>query len=588
MRIPLLLLGLLAAGVAMAEPDTFGLGTGRDGILRVDQPNTVINHAGQLTAAAAAGTKKLTITNVTAFTAGELVLVHQSLGLLPAPASGDQSRINLDSSPVGRFEYARVEFVGNGSLQLTAPLQYSYAANVSQVVNVPEYTDVLVLASASLKAPPWNGSTGGILALLASGMIINNGIVSADGAGFRGGAFINHQGGEGCTSLDEAAGVGASYKGEGLVAGRYGTAAGRGNLATGGGGGNCHSAGGGGGGHLGLGGKGGNTPGQAPQPDGVGGFGGAPVVYLAYQHLIFGGGGGGGAGHVDTGTPGAVGGGVIIIRADDVEGTGRFSATGASADFVTSQGDDGAGGGGAGGAISLRITRALRCGVANAAGGNGGDTRHTRSESGPGGGGGGGTVFLQAETLACPVSVVAGQPGQSTSAGGTYGAGPSVVDSGPSYGLEQRLQTPFRVLATPVVTQPANGATSVAPRPRIEGTADPGVIVQLYLDGAPYVKVVPDNTGAFSYNVPTDLAGGTHELRASAEELGTYSPLSAPNSFDVVTPVGDGGVPDGGSPDGDAPRAFEVGCGCGASPGAGFGILALLLSLGAARLRQRE
>jgi hypothetical protein len=175
------------------------------------------------------------------------------------------------------------------------------------------------------------------------------------------------------------------------------------------------------------------------------------------------------------------------------------------------------------------------------------------------------------------------------------------------------LQTPFRVLATPVVTQPANGATGVAPRPRIEGTADPGVIVQLYLDGAPYVTVVPDSAGAFSYNVPTDLTGGAHELRASAEELGTYSPLSAPNSFDVVTPVGDGGVPDGGSPDGGspdggspdggspdggspdggspnggAPHAFEVGCGCGASPGAGLGIVALLLSLGAARLRQRE
>jgi hypothetical protein len=589
MRIPLFLFGLLAAGVAAAEPDTFGLGTGQHGVLRVDQPNTVINRAAPLTAAAAAGTKELTISNANAFTAGELVLIHQSTGLSPAPDSGNQSAINLDASPVGRFEYARVALVGDSSLKLTAPLRHSYAASVSQVVNVPEYTDVLVIAGASLTAPPWNGSTGGILALLASGMLVNNGTISADGAGFRGGAFVNNLGAEGCTSLDEAAGVGASYKGEGLVAGRFGTASGRGNLATGGGGGNCHNAGGGGGGHFGLGGKGGNTPGQAEAPDDVGGFGGAPVVYLPYQHLLFGGGGGGGGGHVDKGTPGAAGGGVVILRADNVEGTGRFSATGASADFVTSQGDDGAGGGGAGGAISLRVARTLRCGAAQAAGGNGGDTRHVSAESGPGGGGGGGAVFLQAETIACPVSVVAGQPGQSTSAGGPFGAGPSVVDSGPSYGREQTLQSPFRVLATPVVTQPANGATGVAPRPRIEGTADPGVVVQLYLDGAPYVSVVPDGTGAFSYKVPTDLAGGAHELRASAEEFSTYSPLSAPNRFDVVTPVGDGGVPDGGSSsDGGAPHAFEVGCGCGASPGAGLGLVALLLSLEAARLRQRE
>lgn len=547
MRISFFLLGLLATGTALAEPDSFWLGTGRNGLLRVDQPNTVINHSGQLTAAAAAGTKVLTISNADAFTVGELVLIHQSAGLSPIPVSGDQRAINLGSSPVGRFEYGRVELVGGGTLQLTAPLQYSYAANVSQVVNVPEYTDVQVLSGASLKAVPWNGSSGGILALLATGTVTNDGLISADGAGFRGGAFINHQGGEGCTSLDEAAGVGASYKGEGLVAGRFGTAGGRGNLATGGGGGNCHNSGGGGGGHSGLGGKGGYSPGQGTQPDDVGGLGGASVVYLPYEHLLLGGGGGGGGGHVDVGTPGAAGGGVVILRAGDVAGTGQFSASGASANFVTSGGDDGAGGGGAGGAISLRAARELKCGLAQAAGGNGGDTRNVSSKSGPGGGGGGGAVFLQAQTITCPVSVVAGQPGQSTAAGGTYGAGPSVVNSGPSYGSEQTFLVPFRMLPTPVLTEPANGATGVAQKPRIAGTGEPGVIVQLYLDGVPYVRLVPDGSGAFSYTPPTNLAGGEHELRAAAEEFGTYSALSAPNRFDVLAPVPDGGVPDGGS-----------------------------------------
>ncbi len=543
MRISLFLLGLLSASAALAEPDTFGLGTGRNGVLLVDQPDTTINRAGQLTTAAAAGTKVLTIGNASSFTAGELVLIQQYTGLSPAPASGDQRAINLGSSPVGRFEYARVELVAETSLQLTAPLQYSYGARMAQVVNVPEYTDVQVLAGASLKAVSWNGSVGGILALLATGTLTNDGLISADGAGFRGGAFINNQGGEGCTSLDEVAGVGGSYKGEGPVSGRFGTAAGRGNLAIGGGGGNCHNAGGGGGGHFGLGGKGGFSPGQAPQPDDVGGLGGAPLVYIPYERLLFGGGGGGGAGHTSIGTPGAAGGGVVILRVGDVAGTGRFSASGASANFVASVGDDGAGGGGAGGALSVRAARALRCGQAQAAGGSGGDTRHVTSESGPGGGGGGGVVFLQAQTLECPISVVAGQPGQSTAAGGTYGAGPSVINSGPSYGFEQTFQVPFRVPTTPVLTEPANGATGVLQRPRISGTADPGVIVQLYLDGVPYVRVVPDGSGAFSYTPSTDLPGGAHELRASAEEFGVHSPQSTANRFDVVSPVPDGGVP---------------------------------------------
>ncbi|KFE68108.1 adventurous gliding motility protein AgmC [Hyalangium minutum] len=579
MRIPLFLAGWLLAGGALAEPDTFGLGTGRDGVLQVLSPNRVINHVGALTANAAAGTKELTISNAGAFKAGELVLVHQSTGLLPAPASGDAAAIPLEASPVGRFEYARVEAATEASLRLTAPLQRSYAASAAQVVNVPEYTDVLVVEDGSLKAVPWNGSAGGILALMATGTLTNGGLIGADGAGFRGGAFINHLAGEGCTALDEAPGVGSSYKGEGLVAGRFGIAGGRGNLANAGGAGNCHSSGGGGGGHSGAGGQGGYSLGRLPQPDDVGGLGGAPLVYLPYERLVFGGGGGGGSGHVDVGTPGAAGGGVVLIRARDVVGTGRFSAMGASADYVASAGDDGAGGGGAGGAISLRAERTLTCGLVQASGGAGGDTRNVTNESGPGGGGGGGVVLLQGEFIACKVSVVAGYPGQSTAAGGPFGAGPSTIDSGAAYGSETTYSQPFRVPSAPVLTQPANGATGVARKPRIEGTAQPGVSVHLFLEGTEYAQVTADSTGAFVYDVPADLAEGAHELWASAEELGSYSLQSTPNRFDV-TASSTGGV--------TSPSVFEVGCGCGASPGAGVGALTLVLVLGAARRRRQE
>jgi MYXO-CTERM domain-containing protein len=122
-----------------------------------------------------------------------------------------------------------------------------------------------------------------------------------------------------------------------------------------------------------------------------------------------------------------------------------------------------------------------------------------------------------------------------------------VVDSGPSYGLDQTFLVPFRVPATPVLTLPVNGSTSVVRRPRIEGTAEPGVLVHLFLDGVAYVKVVPAANGVFSYTPSADLAGGAHELRASAEVFGTYSLLSEPTRFDVVKPAEDGGVLDGGS-----------------------------------------
>jgi hypothetical protein len=554
MRIASFLLGLLVAGGALAGPDTFGLGTGRDGARLVDAPDTVINQYGLLTANVDAGSRDLTISNAALFTAGGLVLLHQSSGLSPAPASGDQRPISLGA--VGRFEYARVETVTPTGVRLTGPLQNAYTANVTQVVSVPEYTNLEVRPGATLRAAPWDGSRGGILAALISGTLTNEGLITVEGAGFRGGAFLNNPDIRNCSGLDVPVADGGSYKGEGVVAGRFGTASGRGNLANGGGGGNCHNAGGGGGGHSGAGGKGGRSS------DGdrdVGGLGGAGVPYAPYQQLIFGGGGGAGEGNDDFGTSGAAGGGLMMLRAAAVVGSGRFSAEGASAGDTVLGGDDGAGGGGAGGAISIRAFQGLNCGLALASGGAGGDTTHGTFLVGPGGGGGGGVVFLQAETIACPTQVLAGPPGISLATGDSRGAGPATTDAGTAYGFEQTLLLPFRTPTTPVMQQPVDGAIDVPARPRFVGTADPGVIIQLFLDDKPYVQVSSGTNGDFSYDVPRDLAPGPHQVSASAEILGIHSLVSAPHRFSVVTPAdagtADGGLPDAGVPDAGVPDA---------------------------------
>jgi MYXO-CTERM domain-containing protein len=561
----LLLLALLVAGDALAEPDTFGLGTGRSGALRVETPGVVINRYGPLTADAPAGTRELTVSNASAFVAGELVLLHQAAGLSPAPASGDQRALHPPStSSVGRFEYARVETVGSGSLRLTAPLLYGYAASVAQVVSVPEYTELEVRSGGSLRAAPWDGSVGGILAALVTGRLRNDGLITVEGAGFRGGAFLNHASLNGCTGLDEPVASGGSYKGEGLVAGRFGSASGRGNLSSGGGGGICHNAGGGGGGHYGLGGVGGRSGPVDAERD-VGGLGGAPVRYLPYERLLFGGGGGAGEGNNDVGTGGGAGGGLILLRAMEVRGTGTFRAGGATP--PPTPGDDGAGGGGAGGAISLRAEQELECGRVDASGGVGGAVTETNFPLGPGGGGGGGVIFLQGARLQCLTRVLAGAPGVTAATAGNHGAGPATVEEGASYGSEQTYLLPFRPPGTPVLQAPADGATGVSRRPRIEGTAAPGVVVRLFLDGAELVQVVPDGDGRFTYGVSTELAPGEHELRASAEVLGVRSLVSAPNRFEVMASEGDAGTPDGGAPDGGAPDGGAPDGGDGGSPG---------------------
>ncbi|WP_224241800.1 adventurous gliding motility protein AgmC [Hyalangium gracile] len=533
MRIVPLLLGLLLSGSALAEPDTFWLGSGRSGSLLVNTPNTLVNHYARLTASAAAGTRELTVSPSTDFVAGELVLLHQSTGLTPAPPSGAQGRLNLETSTVGQFEYARVEAVSPGALRLTAPLINSYPPGVTQVVSVPEYTDVQVLTGASLQALPWNGSTGGILAMLVSGTLSNDGLISADSVGFRGGPYINQANLNDCPpDPDLSLPQGGSIKGEGLVPERFGTASGRGNLTLGGGGGSCHNSGGGGGGHAGLGGRGAFSVDPAQN---VGGLGGAAVDYLPHERLLFGGGGGAGHGNNDRGTSGGTGGGLILIRAGAVTGTGRFSARGMAVPPTTGTGDDGAGGGGAGGAISLRALGEVTCGGAEASGGSGGNTIHPTIAVGPGGGGSGGVIFLQGASLACPTVVLAGAPGRSLATGTSRGAGPISLDGGTSYGSAQPLSAPLRMPATPTLTQPADGAPLVEQRTRLEGVAEPDVRVHLYLDGQPYAELVPDgSSGTFAYTPPSDLPLGARELSVSAEFLGLRSPLSPPSRFEVV------------------------------------------------------
>jgi hypothetical protein len=574
MRIPLFLLGLLVAGRVWAEPDTFGFGTGRHDRLRIESAGFVFNRYTLLIADVAPGTSDLSVSSVTGFTAGDLVLIHQSTGLSPAPAAGAQGGIDLNGGAVGRFEYARVASVSPGLLRLTVPLLHGYPARMAQVVGVPEFVELEVRPGASVRAAPWNGEVGGILAVLVTGRLRNDGLITVAGAGFRGGAFLSHANLNGCTGLDEPVASGGSYKGEGLVAGRFGTASGRGNLANGGGGGICHNAGGGGGGHAGSGGAGGRSGPVDGERD-VGGLGGASLVYQPYERLLLGGGGGAGAGNNDVGTGGGAGGGLMLIRAGEVRGVGRFLAGGATP--PPTAGDDGAGGGGAGGAISIRVAGELECGSVEAPGGAGGDVSERSFPLGPGGGGGGGVVLLQGSSILCSNSVLAGAPGRVATDGGTHGAGPSTGEGGTSTGSARVLSSSFRMPGSPMLTQPADGTPQVGPTPRIEGQAEPGVPhVLLVLDGTFLARVAPDAEGRFTYDVTSELSLGSHELSAYAELLGVHSTRSASHRF-VVVKASEVPLPPEQLPE-LLPVDLQVGCGCGSSPAAGLWAGTLLLA----------
>jgi uncharacterized repeat protein (TIGR01451 family) len=332
-----------------------------------------------------------------------------------------------------------------------------------QVVLVPQYTTATL--SASLTASPWNGTTGGVLALDASSTLSLGGVtVSVDGTGFRGGAGLQLNGGVAGANTDYLHAAPATYagtvkngvdapKGEGIAGTPFwvqtggsfalgnssypsGTLGVDGSSAKGapgnaGGGGtdadppaNDENAGGGGGGNGGSGGFGGDSWNTNLSSGGEGGG----VFPSTINRVAMGGGGGAGTRNNSDGdnqaSSGAAGGGIIVIRAYALSGSATLTANGASAYNLTA--NDAGGGGGAGGSIVVLSANGGEGGLTlQATGGTGGNAWAAQPYSlgnrhGPGGGGGGGVVLVSAAPAGLNVS--GGASGLTLNPGVAYGA----------------------------------------------------------------------------------------------------------------------------------------------------------------------
>lgn len=90
-------------------------------------------------------------------------------------ASGDHVLIiQMTGDNAGEYEFGVVSSTGAGSITLSSGLQNEYAsggAGKSQVIKVPRYTNVLLDSGAVLTSAAWDGTTGGVLAFKASGTV---------------------------------------------------------------------------------------------------------------------------------------------------------------------------------------------------------------------------------------------------------------------------------------------------------------------------------------------------------------------------------------------------------------------------------
>ena len=308
----------------------------------------------------AAGATSFTVASATGFSAGKLILIHNSQ--------------DASSGFNGYYEYNRIASISGTTINLTDPIirakeSGAFSGNsereVTQVVLVNEFTD-LTLTGETVSADAWNGSqSGGILAIWCTGTLTLAGsILNANTKGFQGGQTAS-------TSNDGDNQVGLGNRGYYYLS-RTGV------------------GGGGGGGRQ-------NTPGSTSQGSGGGaghgtagangtsgnfGYGG---VTIGQQDLLLDSGGtgifnlgpGGGAGGYDysnAGGNGGYGGGAIIINASAIVSTGT-SVIRADAEAGGTGSGGGYGGGGAGGTIAINCNTLTKSSgtltISAAGGGNG-------------------------------------------------------------------------------------------------------------------------------------------------------------------------------------------------------------------------
>ena len=461
----------------------------------------IINHYAAVTAIDTCN-GILSIDDTTGFRVGGAVLLVQMQGVQITTTNNSSYGQIQNLHAAGRYERVLIDSVAATAIFLKNRLFYNYSvAGHVQVVTIPQYTDAMV--TDTVRAQPWNGTIGGILALEVTGTLTLNAPLWAEGAGFRGGtpSFVLNNN---CNFVipefryHYAAGNWrGAYKGEGVAVRITGRELGRGPQANGGGGGNDHNSGGGGGGSVSRGGRGGEND----EPSNLGcdgyypGLGGYALSTTTERLFL---GGGGGAGHANNGltSAGAAGGGIIMVQAGRITGTNPLiSANGNSAE--TGQGDGG-GGGGAGGTIWLRAITTDASLLVQAQGGNGGDTNNNAGGDrcfGPGGGGSGGYMLTNLLDVPLPGG---GQPGIiKFSTGGCNGS-----SSGATPG-ENGLIQPASALpegqvavAVPIITEAPQATTVCA--------------------GDDALFVVQTNAGAWTYQwqLQTSIGGNWQNLVA--------------------------------------------------------------------------
>lgn len=573
---------------------------GVDGDYTVTTADTILNRYTTLAANVSAGATSFQVASVAALDSpipqmgplavGDLLMIIQMQGASINTADTVNYGSVTSLNGAGNYELVTIGAINTSTNTITidgegciSGLRKSYTtAGRTQVIRVPQFRNLTINAGASVTAPAWNGSTGGVIALQVSRFLTVNGSVTTTGRGFRGGALDNSSAnpGVGVTIYRSTAATDGAEKGEGIAGfqtnydsvGRYG----RGAPANGGGGGNSHNAGGGGGanGNNGNswtgqgvmpntpvawtldpgytangnqftnssgGGRGGysysandqnanatgpgNTSWGGDNRREVGGLGGRPVANDPAGTLFMGGGGGAGDQNNNAGGAGGNGGGIIWIQAGSVTGTGTIVSNGNAGESSRNTHNDAPGGGGAGGTIVVS-SFALSGVSLSANGGAGGNQNITNNEAeGPGGGGGGGYIAIRS-----------GSPTRTANGGaGGITTSASLTEFPRNGATDGAAGQPNATVSTiPICVSPSAGPTTVIGQViDAFGRAIPRARLTL-IDGNGNIQVASSNPFGFFKFAPIP-SGGSVTLTVNAKGFLFASPTQIIEPRDSIT-----------------------------------------------------
>jgi gliding motility-associated-like protein len=437
--------------------------------------------------------------DITALQPGDKVMLFQVTGgMIDTISSSSWNKADgvVDSwHGSGRTELLAVNQVNYSGkvVTFTSDIKRTYdPAEKVQLIRIVE--SEIVTVDSEVSALSWNGTKGGVVAIVAFKKLVLNADIVVSGQGFRGGMPETYNGG--CrtdystdtfyfkkTALDKA-----GNKGEGVFKASFDYLKGPGHALNGGGGALGLYGGGGGGGLYYRGGLGDYQDNSCPHSNSQQPYGGYGLDTLFFTRiyeanpdekwpaLTFGGGGGSSTENAGgSTTSGGNGGGIVLILTDTLVTNGySIRSNGGSVSSIV---DGGAAGGGAAGMVVVDADYIDGSLDVQLRGGNGGSANNSSGNCGGAGGGGAGGIYWFNGSVK-PALVTYNFSG---GARGTNACSPS--DNYSTNGQQGKLLSSFKPLLNGFVFNAITGDDTICAGQvpgLILGTTPKGVLAPVY------------------------------------------------------------------------------------------------------------